>query len=220
MEGAPFPGWGSGGLRPTQAIVRPVCGLGARHGSTRNREADRLFCYLFAGYLLYDAYGARAPPPQRLCTRAAANPRRPPRAQVPKMPQLMWAHHVVCIIGHLLGTISFAPAFEHYASAVIALELGSAACNLWCARPGPPRRVPRARRAPPARRSMFPDVHGTRAIYEAAMLVSNAVTLLCLRRWTRVRLPKAAPYLGWAITGTLVALRQWAASKHYLGFGM
>ena len=133
----------------------------------------------------------------------------------------MWAHHVACMIGHFLATVTFAPAFEHYAAGVIALELGSAACNLWCARPAPPRPAP-ARATPAARRgrSMYPDVHGTRHIYESVMLVSNGVTLRCARRWASVPLPRAAPYVGWAITGTLVALRQWAASKHYLGYGM
>ena len=51
------------------------------------------------------------------------------------------------------------------------------------------------------------------------MVLSNAVTLYCLHQWTRApKLPRLAPYVGWAITGTLVFMRQWIASKHYLGY--
>ena len=93
VEVASFPRWRNVVILPTQAVLLPVCWLVARYGPARASspkgakppsEADRTFCYLFAGYLLYDAYWVHAPQPALSSGRLAPAPpfaRRRPRCR-------------------------------------------------------------------------------------------------------------------------------------------
>ena len=47
------------------------------------------------------------------------------------VPRLFLAHHLVCLLGHFLGSVPYAVAYPHYLAGVVALEIGSAACNYW-----------------------------------------------------------------------------------------
>jgi hypothetical protein len=45
---------------------------------------------------------------------------------------LMHKHHLLCLVGHLAGCLVWPDGLPFYFSGVVALELGSAACNIHC----------------------------------------------------------------------------------------
>eukprot|EP00316_Scyphosphaera_apsteinii_P008981 CAMPEP_0119319970 /NCGR_PEP_ID=MMETSP1333-20130426/51016_1 /TAXON_ID=418940 /ORGANISM="Scyphosphaera apsteinii, Strain RCC1455" /LENGTH=243 /DNA_ID=CAMNT_0007326545 /DNA_START=156 /DNA_END=887 /DNA_ORIENTATION=- len=122
---------------------------------------DWAFVFFFAAQLVMDAY------------------------LVPDMGALMLLHHAVCLLGHIYGTFMCTRAFPFYFAGCIALELGSAACNIW---------------------TMYPQTPGLFSAYAIVMTLSNVLAIRCFNRCAYV--PRMNICFGITLFGGLVVMRQ------------
>ncbi len=188
------PKWRCIWAMPTQVLVFPPAFVLARRRSrsmkhwcaewarTQGGEWSWLFAYVFPAFLLIDFAITHVRP-------------------------MLTLHHITCLVGHYVGTFAVREAFPYYFAGVVALELGSAGCNLFC---------------------YYPSFE---AFYLIATTASNIITLLCTRRWCQTvdaagRVRRGAPrtrratvsvYFGGALTLGLVAMRQKEAYRCWTG---
>lgn len=171
-----FPRWRCVLVVPVQAVLLPISWLVARPlraaRTETSRVGERLFHAFFCGYLLLDAYWC------------------------PAMPLKFAAHHVACLSAHALVARLFAPGMGVYFSGVVALEIGSAACNYWF---------------------MYPTA-ASRLAYDVLMLASNvAASWFCWRGvTTHGSKHRSANVTMGLITLGIVGNRQWASVQYYL----
>ena len=171
-----FPRWRCVLVVPVQGILLPVSWLVARPLRTARTEAscvgERLFHTFFCGYLLLDVYWC------------------------PAMPLKFLAHHLACLSAHGLVARLFAPGLGVYFSGVVALEIGSAACNYWF---------------------LYPTA-ASRIAYDVLMLASNVAA--CWFGWrgltTHGSKHRGANVLMGLITLGIVVNRQWASVQYFL----
>lgn len=105
---------------------------------------------------------------------------------------LMATHHAVCIFSHLFAMFAVPSGFLWYMAGAIALEMGSAVCNLFC---------------------LWPASLIALWLYLAGMTISNIVACACMTRWVRAVRSVPAKFIGITITLTLAIVRQREAFK-------
>ena len=110
---------------------------------------------------------------------------------------LMVAHHVTCIVGHLIAAIVLPAGFPYYFAGVIALECGSFSCNVLCL--------------------IYTRV--VLNVYLSCMTISNLFAVACMVQWCRAVRSKAGCVIAIFITVVLAALRQREAFKCGAQFG-
>jgi len=129
--------------------------------------AERVFVYMFPSWLMLDFVLVEVRP-------------------------LMLIHHVVCLVGHGIATLGVPVGFPFYFAACVALELGSACCNLLC---------------------IWPRSRLALEVYMVGMTLSNAAALVLMAYWVRAVRPNSVRAIGIGITVALAFVREREACK-------
>jgi len=103
-----------------------------------SRFYDWAFCYVFAAYMLTDVVVLK------------------------HLSILLKLHHIGCVLGLAIGFAGLPSGFPLFAAGVFALELGSAALNVYC---------------------LYPHRHDCLYAYVVVMTISNCVGALCCALW-------------------------------------
>lgn len=157
------PRWRSVTSMITQLIVLPWCFCTAAH-----HVGERTFIYIFALYMLLDFV-------------------------LVKLDTLLIAHHIFCLIGHVLVVAVLPQAMPVYFAGVVMLELGSGAMNQF---------------------ALWPDRRWRAVLYAVGMTSSNAAALFMTWTWASMDIPMAPKMLNSSITLVMVFMRQKSCYKY------
>ena len=136
---------------------------------TGERHFDWAFCYIFVAYMLVDF-------------------------RLFELDAVMRAHHVACIVGVLFGFVIFPSGFPYFSSGILALEVGSAALNIFC---------------------IFPTHPVARSLYFVLMSASNLVAMCLCWTWMTQEVSASGKAASLILTAGFLAMRQKEVARNW-----
>lgn len=178
--------WGAEYAARTSGSGWWACGDGSGRAAACRRACEVAFAYIMGVYFLVDFAGHLFD-------------------LLPPMDPIVQLHHAVSFVAHVIAVYLPATrstrAFAYYWAGLVALEIGSGACNVWTLR----------KTDPVARHAYF-----------VTMTTSNLIGMVCMRHWFRVlagHAPTGARVFGLVLTATLAAARESECITHLRYFG-